>query len=194
MNSWNKTFAEKGRLFGTDPSALVVEALKLWKPSREVPHALDIGAFTGRNALFLARNGFKVIALDPAAEPLKDLQAQANAEGLSVDVQVGTLERYEWSKQFDCIICVNVLHVLSPEDATRAIHAMKQHTVPGGINVVTAFTSKPFEDQKKVFAHNELKQAYTNWEILHYEERKANLAVGGTAEVADIIAKKPLAK
>ena len=192
MASWNKAFATKGRLFGTEPSAIVAEALNRWRPLREQPLALDIGAFTGRNTLFLARNGFKVIALDPAVEPLKDLQA--NAAGLSVDIQVGMLEKYEWNRQFDFIVCVNVLHLLSPEDATHAIHAMKQNTVPGGINVVTVFTSKPFDGQKKVFAHNELKEAYADWDILHYEERTGKLAVGGTAEVADIIAKRPLDK
>lgn len=188
MTDWNKTHAEKGRLFGEQPSSLVVKALELWKPSENPPLALDIGAYTGRNTLYLARNGFHVTALDPSTSALADLQAQG--VGLPIKTVVGTLETYEWKQTMDCIVFANVLHLLTPTDVETALANSKQYTAPNGINVIIGFTTHNFHDQKKVFKRDELKENYRDWRVLVYEEKRANLAAGGITEAVHFIAQK----
>ncbi len=184
----NKLFSTKGKLFGTEPSKIVKDALAQWT-HRPNALALDIGAYTGRNSIFLAKQGFRVIALDPADKPL----AEIRASGLPVEIVVETLEKFRWTHEFDCIVCVNVLHLLTPEDAERAISTMQRHTLSGGVNVLTVFTSKPFKNQRNVFAPDALKESYEDWTILENMPRTAKLAAGGTAEVVDFIAVKPRA-
>ena len=60
--------------FSTQPNALVVSAVEGRMPGR----ALDVGAGQGRNAVFLAQNGWDVTAVDIADEGLKI--ATRNAE------------------------------------------------------------------------------------------------------------------
>ncbi len=65
------------------PSAL----LQRWM--HRLPHgrALDLACGAGRNALFLARNGFEVTGVDISSEGLKRARASARAEGLVIDWQ-----------------------------------------------------------------------------------------------------------
>lgn len=57
-----------------------------------VTTALDVGTGTGRYALKLARRGVAVSALDQSAEMLAIAQQTAQAEGLSVDLRLGSIE------------------------------------------------------------------------------------------------------
>jgi len=57
-----------------------------------VSTALDVGTGTGRYALKLARRGVAVSAVDQSAEMLAVAQQAAQAEGLSIDLRLGSVE------------------------------------------------------------------------------------------------------
>lgn len=184
MNKWNGIFTKKGDVFGKTPSPLLVKAIKIWKPKRKKQYALDIGAYTGRNSIYLNTNKFHVTAIDPARKPLKQLKKKA------ITTINKKIENYKW-KKFDFIVCINVLQFISPKNVTKIIKQMKNNTNQKGINIITVFLTKPFKTQKKIFKHNELKKYYSDWKILHYKEKKGKLATGGKVKVANLIASKP---
>ena len=82
---WESTFVAHPLMYGTDPSEAAVEAAHVFAGASRV---LELGAGQGRDTLFLARDGFDVVALDYAASGLASIAAQAVAAGLGDRVQV----------------------------------------------------------------------------------------------------------
>jgi len=182
MNNWNKIFAKKGEIFGKKPSPILVKAIRTWKPKNKL--ALDIGAYTGRNSIYLANKKFKVTAIDSASEPLKQLKKH------SIKTINQKIENYKWTKKYDIIVCLNVLQFISPKKVTKIIKQIKNNTNKKGLNIITVFLTKPFKTWK-TFKHNELKKLYSDWKIKHYSEKTKQLATGGKVKTANIIATKP---
>ncbi|MGF7233729.1 MAG: class I SAM-dependent methyltransferase [Frankia sp.] len=192
---WYRLYREQGRVFGEEPKPLVEQALKLWAPFSDSPKAFDIGSYTGRNALFLARNGFHVWALDPSRPALDDLKAQADGEDLKCDVREGCIESYTWRYTYDAILFCGVSHSLALEHAQRTLENMKQHTRPGGINVISAFSEHVKSHQKSFFTAEQLRESYADWEFLVFEERVTSLKLPtpdrDSVMVIEVIAKNP---
>ena len=82
------------------PSAL----LAAWIDRLPVGRALDLACGAGRNALFLARNGFDVTGVDISTVGLERAQASARTTGLNVDWQHRDLdEPFITSERFQAI-------------------------------------------------------------------------------------------
>jgi hypothetical protein len=79
---WNEHYLAEASFFGDEPSPLLVEALRRLRP--EPPRALCFGEAEGRNALYLARRGFVVTAIDGAPAGLDELRARARQQRLHV--------------------------------------------------------------------------------------------------------------
>ena len=172
---WDQLYQEKGRVFGEEPKPLVREALKLWKPPSQHPNAFDIGSYSGRNTLLLARQGFRVTALDPSKPALQDLKQQAEKENLACEIKAGFIETHEWSEDYDVIIFSGVSHSLASSDVEKVFEHMKKHTKPGGLNLVSAFAEHVRSHQRSFILPTRLKEIYSGWELLTYEERVTSL-------------------
>ena len=75
---------------------------------------LDYACGSGRHALYLARLGYQVTAVDQDEEMLALLTHQAKAEGLSIKTQALDLEASTWpwttQAQYDAVIVTNYLY------------------------------------------------------------------------------------
>ncbi|MBS0320386.1 MAG: class I SAM-dependent methyltransferase [Proteobacteria bacterium] len=70
-------------------------------------HVLDVASGYGRQALFLARAGFRVTAVD------RDADALATLAGTGIDTRVADLEDGPWplaGQRFDGVVVVHYLH------------------------------------------------------------------------------------
>ena len=99
--------------------------------------ALDIGAGTGRFSLKLARNGWKVTALDPNSDMLSIAKRAAARESLLIEFThssiAGSLPFP--SHSFDLVVCALTLcHVPDLRGAVREFH---QALIPGGHLLIT---------------------------------------------------------
>jgi len=71
---------------------------------------LDVGTGTGRAALYLARGGANVTAVDASEAMLEVARARAQAEGATVRFQVGDVHALAFpDKSFDVVVCLRVL-------------------------------------------------------------------------------------
>src|SRR5438270_12402266 len=70
------------------PTPLVVTTAKQVPPGK----ALDLACGTGRNALWLAEQGWSVTAVDGAPTAIEILQRRASDRGLHVDARVADIE------------------------------------------------------------------------------------------------------
>jgi SAM-dependent methyltransferase len=78
---WDGAFGDRPDRFGTEPSAAALAAAALFRAvgRRDL---LELGAGQGRDALYFARSGFRVLALDYSRQAVDDLAGAAAAAGL----------------------------------------------------------------------------------------------------------------
>ncbi|MFE3057487.1 class I SAM-dependent methyltransferase [Nocardia sp. NPDC059239] len=86
---WQRTYRTHPEMYGDEPSEAAVYAARLFR-ERGARDVLELGAGHGRDALHLARQGFRVTATDFSAVALAQLRERADAEGAGERVR--TLE------------------------------------------------------------------------------------------------------
>lgn len=145
------------------PAPLVVETARRLRPGR----ALDLACGTGRNALWLAAQGWKVTAVDGAPAAIEILQRRAAQSGVVIDARIADLERSEYAiepGQWDLILMCYYLRRDLFEPAKRGVS-------PGGVLLAIVHITDPGEQPT---AHRlrpgELKNYFQGWRILHYRE------------------------
>jgi SAM-dependent methyltransferase len=167
---WNERYST-GEAADRPPEPLVVRAVIGRQPGR----ALDIACGLGRNALYLAAQGWHVTAVDYARVAL-DILAERAVEGLDVHPVLADLEAGEFDiepESWDLIVDCCFLH-------RPLFPAIKSGTRPGGL-FVGVF---PMSGINPAFlmAPGEGRQLFGDWKLIHYEE----------AERTEIIAQKPV--
>ncbi len=134
---------------------------------------LDLGAGDGRQALYLAAQGFEVTAVDLSEAGLEKLQRLAAKQSLEIKTEVADLNSWSIHGVHDAIIAIAVLQHLKHYSALRILNEMKAHTNPGGINVITVFTKTgdryliDREEDPEAFypEDNWLQEFYSDWHI-----------------------------
>ena len=100
--------------------------------------ALDLGCGSGREAVYLAAQGWQVVAVDRLPEALqrgRDLQRRYAPESLPIHWVCADLEKSDWQPdgKFDCVL---LFYFYARGLITRACAWLK----PGGALLVEAFT------------------------------------------------------
>lgn len=156
---WNKRYRQR-RPSG-EAAPLVTEYAGLALPG----NALDIAAGQGRNALFLAHQGFRVEAVDISEEALARMACRApNLHPVCAD-----LDRFDIPKErYDLIVNIRFL-------SRRLLPQILEGLRPGGMLIFEAFLAGG--DARAEAAHpeyrlkaNELLRAFDRLRIVHYHE------------------------
>jgi SAM-dependent methyltransferase len=114
-DAWNVRYSEKDLVWGAEPNRFVAEVLG----GREAAgRALDLACGEGRNAIWLARRGWRVTAVDLSDVAIERAQRLAADAGLAEDA-------VEW-------LCAD-LRVFEPEPAAFALVLVSYLQVPGDL-------------------------------------------------------------
>lgn len=111
-SDWDRRFSDPASPWSVEPDRLLVELASGLAPGR----AVDLGAGTGRNAVWLAAQGWNVTAVDASTVGLRKTAEAALAAGVEVEVLQADL--YQWTPPagaFDLVVMAN----LHPEPARR---------------------------------------------------------------------------
>ncbi len=136
---------------------------------------MDLGSGDGRNALFMAEQGFRVTAMDSLPAPIDALTRRSIERGVGerVDVRVGDVLLAELGGPYDNIVAIQLLHFLGPEGVAQTLSKMKEATAPGGTNLITDFAAgseisrDPRLAQTDYFlSSEELAQCYIDWKVI----------------------------
>ncbi|PCI18911.1 hypothetical protein COB64_04565 [Candidatus Wolfebacteria bacterium] len=171
---FNETYTKHETPFGKEADLIVKNILK----HIESGNAIDLGAGQGRNSLFLASHGFSVEAVDSSSVAIQKIKEQSKKENIKIDAHVSDISELELSKEYDAIISTLVLHHLASDKAISLIENIKEHTKVGGVNVITLFTKEgdfyTIDKEKGTFYadRGQLKDMYSDWEIIEYFERE----------------------
>lgn len=189
--------------WGIEPNRLCHEILKLRPPIRPL-RVLDIGCGEGRDAVFLARNGYCVSAFDIADSGLAKARELALLSNTEVDFFKADLLEYQPATEYDIVFSSGVLHYLPKHRRSVLLDQLKQHTAPGGIHVLNVFVQKPFilpapdletkERTADPWYSGELFGYYHDWRFHLQEESIFDCESGGEPHqhcMVRMIAEKP---
>jgi SAM-dependent methyltransferase len=87
QDHWEKIYSEESEFFGDNPSFAAKKALEMFR-SEDKSVVLELGAGQGRDALFLAGQGFKVTAVDYSESAVEAIRHKAEKRGLSQSITV----------------------------------------------------------------------------------------------------------
>lgn len=93
---------------------------------------LDIGCGQGRDALFIARMGHRVVGVDQSPTGIRDLLAEATGEALAITGHVADIRDFEPDGKFDIVLFDRTLHMLDSACRFDVFADLIKCVAPGG--------------------------------------------------------------
>jgi len=163
LDEWNERY-RSGEEILSDPAELLVEAVHEVPPGR----ALDLACGAGRNALWLASRGWRVVAIDGASEAVRIVREHdATIDARVLDLETAGRLPFE-DESFDLVAILYYLH--------RPLFAEAKRVVRRGGSIVCAVKMR---GTYRV-APGELARAFQDCEIVR----------SGEGEIAEIVARR----
>lgn len=142
------------------PAPFVAEHAPLLVPGR----TLDLAAGSGRNAVFLAAAGHRVIAADVSRAALEGIRRSTRIDAVQVDLDEPCFR----AQSLDNVVCINFLD-------RRLVAEIFRWLRPGGVLLLDTFLI----DQRDLghprnpaflLERNELLERLRGWRVLRYRE------------------------
>lgn len=183
-DEWESRYGEATDAGIRPPSRFLVEVLPLLPTGR----ALDVACGDGRNALHLARHGWRVEAIDFAHAGLARLLAIARRESLPVLAVQADLEQFPLPRgRYDVVVNVRYLQ-------RSLFDALKASLRSGGTVVFETF----IRDQQQLghprnpaflLERGELADRFSDFDILRFDEGRFETE-NGAAFLARLLARR----
>ena len=188
---WDQRYAGEEYVFGKEP----VEFLKNQVGRLGKGRALCLAAGEGRNEVFLAQQGFAVVAVDISAKGLEKCQALAKERGVQLQTVVADLR--SWNLGVAQYELITDFYYYQPDLFPKIIAALK----PGGLFIMQNFSlDQPAtnrfgpRDPAYLAKPAEVLGAFAGCRIRHYQDTVVQLDEGmhqGAGAVIRLIAEKP---
>jgi SAM-dependent methyltransferase len=128
---WDQRHAVGEPIESSEPDPTLVDEIGSLRPGR----ALDLGAGDGRNAIWLARHGWQVTAVDFSQVALDRGRGLATVSGVRVEWQLADL--LDWSPGARLYDLVALFFIHLPREERRDVYARAAAAVaPGGTLLV----------------------------------------------------------
>lgn len=108
---WDERYAKAELEWGTDPNHFLVQEIDGMEPGR----ALDLAAGEGRNAVWLAAEGWNVTAVDFSRVAIDKARLLAERRGVEIEWVVADLRDFEAPRQGFDLVIMFYLHLTAPE-------------------------------------------------------------------------------
>lgn len=155
---WNDTF-HNGRGFSREPNRLLVETIK----HHPAGVALDLAMGQGRNALYLASQGWKVTGVDSSDEGLRIAREQAVERQLALETINADIDEWDVGEnRFDLVT------LMYAGDHAKWIEKIKASLRKDGLFVLEGW-AKASPDSPVGFGDGQLERLFDGYEILRSE-------------------------
>ena len=155
---WNDVF-HRARGFSLEPNGLLVETVTCEKPGT----ALELAMGQGRNALYLASQGWKVTGVDISDEGSRIAREHAAERGLELETITADLDAWDFGvDRFDLVTLIYA------GDHARWIDKIKASLREGGLFILEGWAKETPNDPVG-FGEGQLATLFEGFEILRDE-------------------------
>jgi SAM-dependent methyltransferase len=196
---WDQRYSEPGFAYGTEPNDFLAANAERYLPARG--EVLCLAEGEGRNAVFLARRGYRVTGVDGSAVGLAKARALAEQHGVAIATVVADLGQFELGvTRWDGI--VSIWCHLPSQLRVRVHRAVVAALRPGGALLLESYTPEqlayktggpPSADMMMTLA--QAREELAGLELVVAEEKVREVHEGkyheGPSAVVQVIARKP---
>src|SRR3990167_4431189 len=201
-NFWNNKYQDLDKYaYGTEPNDFLKERVNDIKPNGRV---LCLAEGEGRNAVFLAKQGFEVSSVDISDVGVKKTKKLAELSNVHVNAQCGDLEDFEIEPHyFDAMIFIfcHLPNPLREKVFRRAISGLKENGViimeVYSVNQIGKGTGGP-QTESLLYTLNELNEYFVTknkFSLIHEAELEREIVEGslhtGVGSVVQFVARRP---
>ena len=196
---WTQRYDRPDYLFGTEPAAF------LTAQARHLPAGADVLCVAdgeGRNSTWLAAQGHRVTAFDPAPTALAKARQLAEARGVSVALHEAGVEDWDWAPAArDAVVAIFIQ--FAPPDLRDRLFAWMARTLrPGGVLLLHGYAPRQVgygtggpPAAENMYTPEMLHAAFPGWHVLRAADYDADIAEGsghaGRSALVDFVAVKP---
>jgi len=193
---WDQRYNTDEYVYGTWPNDFLNSN---WQ-HLPVGRVLSIGEGEGRNAVFLAQQGFDVHAVDSSAIGLQKASRLASERGVNITTHHSDLEHFQVEPHsFDAAIAI-FCHL--PVHLRQTVHQkLIEGLRPGGVVLLEAYTPEQLNHQtggpskeEMLYSLEQLQKDFAGLEFLHQKELLREICEGrlhqGQGAVVQLIALK----
>ena len=194
---WNERYSRPGYAYGTAPNDFLASVADRLPAGR----ALCLAEGEGRNAVFLAKRGLQVTAVDQSEVGLSKARALAAEQGVSIDTVVADLADYRIEPESWDVVVSSWCHL--PPPLRRQVHrAVVEGLRTGGALVLEAYHPRQLEfgtggppTAEMMMTLEALREELIGLELVHAVEidREVHEGAfhGGMSAVVQVLAFKP---
>ena len=169
MSTWDDRFRAGEYPQDPDPDPLLERAIETVPAGR----ALDVATGTGRNAVFLATEGYRVDALDQSRVGLETTRENARQRGVAdrLELVQTDVPSHAFPDSRYAVVTVSFYRALDRlSDITAALEPGGYLFVQHHLRTTDDVDRGPSTDRYR-FAANELLRACLDLTVVHYDER-----------------------
>lgn len=194
---WNEKYQGQDYFYGTEPNDFLRAIANTWTTPKKI---LCIAEGEGRNAVFLARLGHQVSAIDSSSVARDKALALAEANNLHIDYQLADLNEFDFGiEQWDAIVSI-FCHL--PATLRQKVHqGVEAGLVADGLFIMEAYNPRQLDfatggpkDINLLYNLDTIKQDFTklDWQQSQSIERFIHEGQGhnGNSAVIQIVAQK----
>lgn len=198
---WDQRYSEPGYAYGTDPNDFLKAEYHRIPAAGQV---LCLAEGEGRNAVFLAKQGYNVTGVDQSKVGLGKAQSLAAENGEKITTVQSDLMEYDLGvDRWDGVVSISA-HIPKPQREElhrRVVAAMKS----GGVLILEAYTPRqlemagiggpPASQRERFMSFADLKNELADLDFIIGRETEREMVEGkyhvGTCAVVQVVARKP---
>ena len=192
---WNERYSGAEYVYGTDPNSFLAEHAGMLSDP-----VLSLGEGEGRNAVFLASLGLKVLGVDGSEVGLAKAQALAKSKGVTIQTEVTDLGTFEpGESNYGSVVSISA-HL--PSSIRRRLYPLVERCLrTDGIILLEAYTEDQLardtggpKDPDMLMTPAKIECEFPNFEPILLRELEREVCEGkyhtGQASVVQFIGKK----
>jgi SAM-dependent methyltransferase len=195
---WDDRYDQQDYVFGEAPNAFLASQVVMVRGHRK---ALAVADGEGRNGVWLAEQGLDVLSIDASPVGLRKARELAEQHGVPLRTELVDIADYAWPEAAFDLVAAIFIQFAAPPLREQIFAGIKRSLVRGGTLIIEGYRPEQIgygtggsRQVENLYTSDMLKRAFSDFEIVHIEERDAVLAEGsghaGMSALVDLIARK----
>ena len=133
---------------------------------REPGRALELGCGTGTNAIYLARLGWDVVAVDLIDRAVEQARAKAAAAGVTPRFLCADAARLDFDGRFELFFDLSCFCAIPAHRRDAYVAGLTRRAVTGAQLLMFGYGPEAFDDPISGVTADELRTRFTGWDLV----------------------------